>query len=119
MAEEPRMASSPGSARTLHLFEENPPSNNVIGSPVDPADRNDPELEVTPRFDVHLLALALIRGVGVHALRALIRSYGNLERIWGEDPAKIAAILGSARVPGSDQIATSIAIEGRQLVAKG
>ena len=71
-----------------------------------------------PEFDLHFLALAQIRGVGLHALRALILHYGNLERIWEDNPAQISEALTAARVPGAAHVADAIKIEGRQLLAK-
>jgi DNA protecting protein DprA len=124
MVEELCMASKSGESRTLDLFGNDAgiaPSETTgfpDGAEMTAATNLEPGA-ATPRFDVHLLALAHVHGVGMHALRALIRGYGNLARVWRDDPARIAEILSHARVPGSAQIATAIAIDGRQLIAKG
>lgn len=74
---------------------------------------------VVSEFDVDFLALAQVRGVGVHALRALILAYGDLGRVWRDDPVRIAEVLTTARVPSAAHIADAITIEGRHVLTKG
>jgi DNA protecting protein DprA len=74
---------------------------------------------VTPEFGLHLLALAQVRGVGVQALRALIRHYGNLELVWLDDPKHVAAVLHDARLQNGLHLADVIRLEHRQLLVQG
>jgi hypothetical protein len=50
-------------------------------------------------FDLHLLALGSVRGVGVHALRTLIDTCGgDLSQVWHEDTATLGDWLARGRV---------------------
>jgi DNA protecting protein DprA len=74
---------------------------------------------VASEFDIQFLALAQLRGVGLHALRALVLAYGELGDVWDDDPTRIAEVLTTARVPSAAHIADVIKIEGRHVLAKG
>ena len=70
-------------------------------------------------FDLHVLALAQVRGIGIRALRGLIQHYDDPSRVWRDDSTEIAEILAAAHVPGSSHIADAIKLESQQFLAKG
>src|SRR4051812_17183447 len=49
-------------------------------------------------FDVNLLALASINGIGHKTLRKLVDHFGDLERIWQEDTPIVRDLLAEAHV---------------------
>src|SRR5438034_8314835 len=60
-------------------------------------------------FDLHLLAFGSVRGIGVHALRALIDAAGgDLARVWDESTATIGDWLARARVKEARCVASDI-----------
>lgn len=70
----------------------------------------------TPDFDLHALALASVRGVGVQVLRGLIDHYGDLRLIWDDDTPSIRDALALAKARESASIATHIASHRNQLL---
>lgn len=118
--EEPTISET-AHARSLPLFEGTADADaavSVIAGAGEATPRADARI-TTPEFDRHFLALAQIRGAGIQALRTLIRYYGNLERVWEDDPRRITEVLSTAHVRGAGHIADAIKIEGRQLLLHG
>jgi DNA processing protein len=86
------------------------------------SDQHAPRLANDLEFDTHFLALSLLHGIGLNALRALMDSLADLSLIWREDPKAIEKVLRNARVPSSQALAKRIRDdqigllqEGRQL----
>lgn len=122
--EEIAIAAETVPARPLPLFGDDPAADasTLTEFPAlseGDGDRVNFPVTAIPDFDLHLLALAQVRGVGLHALRALILHYGNLEAVWDDDPAEITDVLVAARVRGGAHVADAIKIEGRHLLARG
>ncbi|MDQ3692159.1 MAG: DNA-protecting protein DprA [Chloroflexota bacterium] len=69
-----------------------------------------------PDFDLHMLALAKVRGVGTQALRALIDAFAHPAVVWEAEPALITKVLHEARVPAASQIVNTINVERRPLL---
>lgn len=67
-------------------------------------------------FDIALLALGRVRGIGIKTLRFLIEHYGNLNRVWQEDPFALNEILRRARVKDSATTAKKILSESDALL---
>lgn len=72
-----------------------------------------------PEFGTHLLALAEVRGIGLHALRALVGAYPSLSNVWTDEPENVTDLLAKARVPGAAQIARSIHSDAGWLQNRG
>jgi hypothetical protein len=70
-------------------------------------------------FDLHLLALGALRGIGVHALRALVDATGgDLSRVWQEDTPTVGDWLARARVKEARHVATDIAARRGDLLGQ-
>src|SRR5207302_930077 len=64
-------------------------------------------------------ALGKVRGLGVHALRALVdASGGDLARVWREDTPTIGDWLSRARVKDARRVATDIANKRQEFLAE-
>lgn len=94
-------------------------------APLASADRSAPQPLRGPAadaedFDLHLLALGRVKGVGVHALRVLIdHAGGDLARIWHEDTPTLGDVLAKARVREARKVATAIGYGKDELLADG
>jgi len=105
-------ANKPGATFALPLFADQPApatigERAVIDRPV-----------VT--FEVALLGLSTVRGLGRKGLRALIDGLeGNLERVWWTAPEYIEKTLAKAKIPGAEKIAREIADSAPALVEHG
>jgi DNA protecting protein DprA len=86
-----------------------------LGLSTDPKER-----DATPPFDVSLLALSSIDGLGRKSLVTLVKVFGdNLGRVWEEPRAKVQATLTSARIPAAEEIAKKLATDASELIAWG
>lgn len=77
---------------------------------------DSPAQATLPDFDLYLLALAKVRGVGTQALRALIGAFGHPAAVWETEPDRIIKVLHEARVPAASQIVNTINVERRPLL---
>lgn len=59
-------------------------------------------------FDRNLLALSQLKGLGTHAIQALIFHYGDLELVWSASAEAIADVLHSAKIPSAKTLAKRI-----------
>jgi DNA protecting protein DprA len=76
--------------------------------------------DTTPPFDVTLLALSSIEGLGRKSLVALVEVFGdNLGRVWEESRAKVQATLTDARIPAAEEISRRLATDTSELIASG
>ncbi len=76
--------------------------------------------ERTVTFEVALLGLSTVRGLGRKALRALIDALqGNLQRVWQTTPGYVQKTLTNAKIPGAEKIAREIADAAPTLVEEG
>src|SRR5262249_1061389 len=72
------------------------------------------------QFDLHLLALGQVKGVGVAVLRGLIDTFeGDLARVWQEDVPTVADVLARRKVPRPQGLATQIIRGKSELLEKG
>lgn len=69
-----------------------------------------------PNFDLYALAIASVRGVGVHVLRGLIDQYGDLRLFWDDDTPTMRDALARAKAKESAAIATHIAANRSRLL---
>ena len=83
-----------------------------------PAPRCGPEMD-SAELSVQLLALGQVKGIGQHTLRRLVDHYGDLRKIWSEDPPILADVLGRARVRDNRTVATTIVARADDLRASG
>src|SRR5207248_1580114 len=60
-----------------------------------------------------------VKGIGQHTLRRLVDHYGDLRKIWSEDPPILADVLGRARVRDYRTVATTIISRADDLRARG
>lgn len=73
-----------------------------------------------PTFDVALLALASVRGVGTKALRALVERYGSsLGSVWGLPHAALLEMFTEAGVPGGRRLAQELQDNRDALAGRG
>lgn len=71
-------------------------------------------------FELLLLGLSLVKGLGRKGLRALYSNFeGDLERVFTEPPETVTKVLSGARVPNAEDIAANIRSEGEQLLTRG
>jgi DNA protecting protein DprA len=105
-------------AESPRADESQQPHGSDSGAPkAKPTHQRGPALGVAD-FDLQLLALGLVRGLGVHALRALIDAFGgDLERVWAEDTATVGDLLARARVKEARRVASDIANKRSELLA--
>lgn len=57
---------------------------------------------------VHILALSKVKGLGETSLKALIRAYGDLSRVWDAPPEHLYSVLQAARLGAARTVATEI-----------
>ena len=74
----------------------------------------------TPVFDATFFALCTIKGLGNKGIRALYDGlYGELGRVWTEEPECLSKILHDKRIPGAEKIAALIHSDKTFLPEKG
>jgi len=100
--EPPRRDGAPTAPPTFHGDGE--PMTFPLSSTPPPA----PPLSLVREFDVSLLALSKVRGVGTKTLRALYERFPDLSQVWQTDLATLADILHGMRVKDARMIATTI-----------
>jgi len=70
-------------------------------------------------FDLALLALAHVDGLGYKGLRALVSHFGDdLGAVWQVESAKIRRLLVDARVGSAERLSTTLAASQAQLLDK-
>jgi DNA protecting protein DprA len=67
--------------------------------------KNPPQMS----FDVSLLALSQVKGLGRKGIIALCDAFGGkLEDVWSTEPQKVAEILSTAKIPSAESISSEI-----------
>jgi DNA protecting protein DprA len=84
-----------------------PVGQTALPPATDPLPQRGPARD-SQDFDLHLLALGRVRGIGVKTLRALIDHYGDLRSVWEETPSALHAVLHQAKVRDSAAVAAQI-----------
>jgi DNA processing protein len=94
------------------------PSKQQPPLPMDAPDVED--VRDVPAFDVSLLALAQIPGVGMKCLRGLSDEFdGELGAVWYAPAARIRQVLTKTKTPKLDAILTRIGGEPERCIAAG
>jgi DNA protecting protein DprA len=88
--------------------------------PLFPEPREGAHRRESVPFDVSLLALSGIKGLGLRGLRALVEAFeGELGRVWHADPVLLRDILVKAKVRASDRMTSEILRMAPVLLSRG
>ncbi len=79
-----------------------------------------PNSDDLPSFDVSLLGLSGVEGLGRESIKALIQSFGgDLGKVWDTSTEDVRSALSSAGIPASAALAAKITANSGALVAQG
>src|SRR5215208_3613636 len=71
-------------------------------------------------FEVSLLGLSAIDGLGRKGIKAFIREFrGDLGAIWKAAPDQLRKVLTASKVPSAEAIASTITQDARMLIDTG